>query len=103
MVNRFISVLLLAMLFSGVEGQKILSVDEAVQIALKNNFDILVAGNDADIAKANNTPGNAGMLPGIKMSGSGLYEANNIHQGLPMGAETNYPSLSSKVLSAGAQ
>ncbi|HZY24252.1 MAG TPA: TolC family protein [Bacteroidales bacterium] len=103
MVNRFISVLLLAMLFSGVEGQKILSVDEAVQIALKNNFDILVAGNDADIAKVNNTPGNAGMLPGIKMSGTGSYEVNNIHQGLQMGAENNYPSLSSKALSAGAQ
>ena len=103
MVNRFISVLLLTMLFSGVEGQKILSVDEAVQIALKNNFDILVAGNDADIAKVNNTPGNAGMLPGVKMSGTGSYEVNNIHQGLQMGAESNYPSLSTKALSAGAQ
>jgi outer membrane protein len=103
MVNRIISALLLSMLFSGVEGQKILSVDEAVQIALKNNFDILVAHNDAYIAKVNNTPGNAGMLPDIKMSGSGSYEVNNIHQGLPAGGESNYPSLSSKMLSAGAQ
>ena len=103
MINRIISVLLLSISFSGVQGQKVLSVDDAVQIALKNNFDILIARNDADIAKVNNTPGNAGMLPDIKMSGSASYEVNNIHQGLQSGAESDYPSLKSAAISAGTQ
>ncbi len=91
------------MLFSVAEGQKILTVDDAVNIALKNNFDILVARNDADIAKANNTPGNAGMLPSLQMSGSGDYELNNIHQELSGGTENNYSSLSTAQFNAGTQ
>ncbi len=103
MINRIISVLLLSISFSGVQGQKVLSVDDAVQIALKNNFDILIARNDADVAKVDNTPGNAGMLPDIKMSGSASYEVDNIHQGLQSGAESDYPSLKSAAISAGTQ
>lgn len=88
---------------SAAEGQKILTVDDAVNIALKNNFDILVARNDADIAKVNNTPGNAGMLPGLQMSGSGTYELNNLHQGLSGGTENSYSSLSTSQLRAGTE
>ena len=95
--------LLLSMLFSVAEGQKIFSVDDVMQMALKNNFDILIAHNDADIAKANNTPGNAGMLPAIQMSGSGVYELNNVHQNLSGGSENNYPSQSTTSLNAATQ
>jgi outer membrane protein len=44
-------------------AQDPLSADEAVSIALKNNYGILVAHNDAEIARLNNTAGAAGMLP----------------------------------------
>ncbi len=89
--------------FSIANGQKIYTVDEAVQTALKNNFDILVARNDADIAKANNTPGNAGMLPDLQLSSSENYQLNNVHQKLSSGTENNYSSLSSATFSAGTQ
>jgi outer membrane protein len=84
-------------------AQKILTVEDAVNIALKNNFDILVARNDADIARTNNTPGNAGMLPALRMTGSGNYEVNNTDQKLSSGNETKYPSLSTTSLNAGTE
>ena len=78
--------------YSIAEGQNILTVDETVNIALKNNFGILVARNDADIAKANNTPGNAGMLPSLQVTGSGSYAVDNVRQTLSAGSENKYPS-----------
>ncbi len=41
--------------------------DEAVRIALANNYDIELARTDADIARLNNTRGNAGMLPTVNL------------------------------------
>lgn len=103
MGKRFITILLFLTVISVAEGQKIVTVDDAVQIALKNNFDILVARNDADISKTNNTPGNAGMLPSVQVNGSGAYQRNNVHQEVSGGTENNYPSLSTHTFTAGTQ
>ena len=43
-------------------AQRLITSDDAIAIAMKNNFDILIARNDADIAIINNTFGNAGSL-----------------------------------------
>jgi Outer membrane protein len=99
-----ISVLLLLLILSmNSTAQKTLTIDEAIKTALKNNYDILVAGNDADIAKVSNTAGNAGMLPTVGITGSGNYGVSNTTQKASGGTETNYPSLSTTTLSAGAQ
>src|SRR6266568_3210474 len=60
-------------------GAQLLTSEDAVSIALKNNFDILVARNDADIDKINNTVGNAGMLPSVAITGTDNYSINNTH------------------------
>ncbi|MDP4239426.1 MAG: TolC family protein [Bacteroidota bacterium] len=88
---------------SGVNAQKVLTLDDAIQIALKNNFDILVAGNDAQIDKVNNTAGNAGMLPTVGITGSGSYGLSDTKQKFYPNTTTDYSSLSSTSLSAGAQ
>lgn len=44
-------------------AQERLSLEEAISIALKNNYDIKLVNNDTQIAKNNVNPGNAGMLP----------------------------------------
>lgn len=49
-------------------AQEILTVDQAVQIALKNNYDIKIATNELTVDKENNSIGNAGMLPQIDAS-----------------------------------
>jgi len=80
-----------------------LTINDAIGIALKNNFDIRVAKNDAAISKANNTAGNAGMLPTVGISGSGSYGVSETNQKLGGGGTNSYPSLSSSSLSAGLQ
>ncbi|HZK69584.1 MAG TPA: TolC family protein [Paludibacter sp.] len=96
-------IILLAFLCTTANAQKAITVDDAISIALKNNFDILVSRNDADIAKVNNTAGNAGMLPTVAITGTGNYGLNNTTQKLSTGVETNYNSASTTALSAGAQ
>jgi outer membrane protein TolC len=67
-------------------GQKVLTAEDAVSIALKYNYDILVARNNATIDSVNNTPGNAGMLPNINLTGTESYSpSNNVRQKLSDG------------------
>ena len=85
-----------------VQSQSILTVEEAINIALKNNYDIWVARNDADIAKLNNTAGNAGMLPSVSLSGTDNYAINNIDQKLASGQEITANNAKYNTLTAGA-
>ncbi len=87
------------MFISAPFAQKIITADEAVSIALKNSYDILVAQNEADIAKLNNTPGNAGMLPTAAINGSDNYALNNIH--VKQSSGTEIYSSNSNTINAG--
>lgn len=102
-ILRISALFILFSSFSTVNAQKTLGIDEAIKIALKNNFDILVAGNDASIAKANNTVGNAGMLPTIAITGSGTYGVTNSNQKLGSGTVNDYSALSGSSLNIGPQ
>jgi outer membrane protein len=93
-----LSILLLC--FS-VNAQSMLTAREAVAIALKNNFGILVAGNAYKISRANNTAGNAGMLPTIAANGSGGYSQGSLLQKPAAGAETHYANAESNTVAAG--
>ena len=46
-------------------AQEVLTLEDAVKIALENNFDIRIASNNLKIDEANATAGNAGMLPKV--------------------------------------
>lgn len=54
-------------------SQGLLTVREAVQIALENNFEIRLSQNDLRIAETSNSYGNAGMLPTV----TGNFTQNN--------------------------
>ena len=81
---KILNILLFLILAPAAYTQDVLTIDDAVNMALKNNFDVQVASNDAAIAKVNNTRGNAGMLPKINVTGAGNFKNNNYY----------YPSLS---------
>jgi len=49
--------------FSGIKAQEKLTLEQAVSIALENNFDIKLSKNNSEISKNDVTLGNAGMLP----------------------------------------
>lgn len=59
--------LLLLPLASLMFAQDILTLDQAVDEALSRNFDIRISRTGAESAKANNTAGNAGMLPTVSL------------------------------------
>ena len=77
--------LLMCTSVTSAQNIKLLTVDEAVSIAMKNNYDILVAGNNADISRINNTLGNAGMLPSVSLNGTDNYSLSNVNQELVNG------------------
>ncbi len=63
-----ISILFLWMAFQGLVAQNApLSAEEAVSIALENNYNIKITRSDIEIAALNNTRANAGMLPTVNL------------------------------------
>jgi outer membrane protein len=82
-------------------AQTLLTPDEAVSIALKNNYDILIARTSADIDKTNNTTGNAGMLPDIAINGSDIYAVNHLNQHMATGDKITSSNAEANVFNAG--
>lgn len=68
------SLALVLILFStlviNVQAQELLSLDEAIDIGLRNNYGIEIARNSAEIAANNRTLGNAGFLPTLSANAS---------------------------------
>jgi outer membrane protein len=62
MRKNIIAFLLLLGSISG-NAQEVLTIKDAVAIALDNNFEIKIASNNLSIDKVNMSEGNAGMLP----------------------------------------
>ena len=67
----------LIMLFFIIKGnaQEVLTLENAVKIALENNYDIRIAKNDLKIDQNNVSAGNAGMLPKVAAS---IAQNNNL-------------------------
>jgi len=102
-IRKLFYLLLLVSAFPAVYAQETLSIEKAVKIALKNNFDILIANNSSTISKVNNTPGNAGMLPTVALIGSANYSLNNRYQKNTDGTTVNSTSLNTGSVTAGAE
>lgn len=73
----FITLLLLGF---QLQAQEILKLEDAVKIALENNYDIKIAKNDLKIDQVNNSVGNSGMLPSITASVANNNSLQNISQ-----------------------
>ena len=64
---------LILLLAGNLQAQEKLSLEQAVQLALENNFDIKLNKNDVEQAKNNVSRANAGMLPVV----TGNFSTNN--------------------------
>jgi len=71
----FRSLLLFFFCILKMNAQEILTIEDAVKIALENNYEIKIASNNLNIDKTNATTGNAGMLPKVTAS---LVDNNGI-------------------------
>ncbi len=57
-------------------GANTLTLEEAIDLALKNNKDILIQSEQVKIAESNVYKGNAGLLPTVSLQGSANYVNN---------------------------
>lgn len=73
--NNLYTILLLLLIGFQLQAQEILTIENAIKIALENNFEIKMASNNLDIDKTNVAVGNAGMLPKLTAT---LVDANSI-------------------------
>jgi outer membrane protein len=82
---KFISTagLTLLLIFSAFDrstAQSTLTINEALKIALQNNYEITIASNASLINKTNNTLGNSGFLPTVSLNAADNFALNNIDQ-----------------------
>lgn len=87
MIIRFAGILLLIVAglpFGGL-AQQVLKLEEAITVALENNYQIRLVDNDRAIAANNVSLGNAGMLPRISADVSAAAGVQNTTQTLLSG------------------
>jgi len=69
------SLVLFLLCIAKTSAQEVLTIENALKIALENNFEIKIASNNLTINKTNVTTGNAGMLPKVTAT---AVDANSI-------------------------
>lgn len=96
--------LLLLLCFMSIIGnaQSILTVEQAVDLALKNNFDIQLAKNEMQQTANNNSLGNAGMLPTLTLNASGSTANNATKQEFSNGLVVDKSGVKSQNINTGA-
>jgi len=79
-----------------------MTIEQAVELALKNNFDINIAKNSSQESINNNTLGNAGMIPRVDLNASGIFASNTTKQEFSNGLSVDKPGVQSKNITTGA-
>lgn len=100
---RIICLFLLPQLLWGsrIAAQDTLKLDQAIMIAIQNNYDISLASKDSRIAKLDNSLGTAGMLPQLDVTGARSMSINNTYQKYYDGREKQSPNAKNNNISAG--
>jgi outer membrane protein len=96
----FISALIIfSFSYSCVLPQERLSLEQAVKIALQNNYSINIARNEKEISDNNLSLGNAGFLPSLNAEGSYSKSNNNTTQEYLTGQQIERSNAKSSSLS----
>ena len=74
-MKKLIIAIPLFFIFQIAKAQELLTVKQAIEIALENNYQIKLAKNEVEIATTNVTRGNAGILPQVSAN---LTQNNNL-------------------------
>ncbi|MBY0424791.1 MAG: TolC family protein, partial [Cytophagales bacterium] len=87
--------------FSVVQAQTVLTVEEAINTALKNSYDLKIARNNTEIAEINNSYGVAGGLPTILGTAGASESSTSLDQLLFNGTETKRDGVRNSNQNAG--
>ena len=80
-----------------------MTLPQAIETGLKNNLSIMLQKNAAQIAKNNNTLGNAGFLPSVALTGVQTSTISTTHQQQFSGVTKDVSNAQSNSFNAGAQ
>jgi outer membrane protein len=101
-MKNIVTIVCLILLSSSlILAQDLLTPEQAVEIALKNNYGITISRNQLEIVQNNNTLGNAGFLPSLNANVSGNTSDNSFKQNLSNGTTTERNNVNSNALNAG--
>jgi outer membrane protein len=88
---------------SAVYGQNILTLEEAIKTGLENSYAIKIASNNAEIARLNNTAGNAGYMPRVDLGANQTLSSQNRHFEMADGTTSEQSAFPTNNLSAALQ
>jgi outer membrane protein TolC len=102
-IRNFVFLFLTFFLSYSGYSQEIISLQKALELGLKNNYSILLQQNDAQIAKNNNSLGNAGFLPSLDLNATQNNTISTTHQEQFSGTVKDVANGKSNTLNTGAQ
>lgn len=76
-MKRLAIIILAASAVLGVKAQEVYSLRQCIETGLEHNYSIRIIRNEQQISNNNATPGNAGYLPTVDMSGGFSGSVNN--------------------------
>jgi outer membrane protein TolC len=89
MKKSFLLYILALVFYSSLNAQKIFTLDSAIAITLKNNYNILLAQNAYKTSVNNYAPGEAGMLPNISANATYTASVTKLSQQYSTGSDVN--------------
>jgi outer membrane protein len=99
-MKKFLFILFLSFPFV-ILAQKVLTVSDAIDTALLNNFEIRIAKNVTEINKLNNSFGVAGGLPSINITANDNHTLYNLDQKLSTGTDISKKGVTSNSFNTG--
>jgi len=101
-MKKYKIVFIVFCLFSALTfAQEQLKLQQAIEIALKNNYSISIAKNQEDMAKNEATIGNAGMTPQISINAVRSFSSNNTRQEYSNGTSVDKTGVGSNNMGSG--
>lgn len=101
MNTKIVTLLLFLFCIAKTNAQQSLSIEEAIKIALENNYEIKIASNDLKVDQINNAIGNAGMLPTLTANVVDNNNVQNLSQIRLDGTENSLNNAKSNSLTYG--
>ena len=102
-MHRYICIFFLLLSLPGFAQDSLLTLDSAIFILIKNNYDVRIESAYSEQQLNNNTAGNAGMLPDINANASYLRSTNNINQTYNNGSIINRDASGSTTMNANVE
>ncbi len=101
--NTLLFILLSCNGWFAISAQESLSLYQAIETGLKNNYSIIIQNNYAQIAGNNNTLGNAGFLPQVNLTGTQNNTFTSTHQEMFNGTVKDIDNAKNRSMNAGVQ